>query len=807
MSYRARGFTDLINAETHGVTSVCTLFFPTAYPVGFNFITDNTPPYFSASSVDSAMVVYTAGANWGDIWTTITSYHASTVATVTSVQVDGSNNVIILATNSFVVGQQITFAVTTATFINGVTFTVTVAGGSGFTCAVSGFTYVAYGPTADTGTATGAAGVVVADNAVSDIFDNSNGKGYGYFGVNANTGGHPSFVDMVPNINSAIADAVDRGTGVYFPAGNYCYNSAIILGSGYYPGTNGPALASTVDPVGLLTYFLGAGIYTTSFIANNPASAAPQGFLHQGTLSSTSFKDFGVFGPSLPATASSQRQFPVWATQVVGTTLIVFAANTLSPGDTVGCLLQYNSWLNGWDLRVATASGTQFTVSLPVKAADGKTLTQGAYAQTQDNGYFATKFDAGAGPYWSECDFWGEDNVIQNVFLSDTWFTWGLHMRCTQGSIYNTNDGANSLIDLDGATVDGSTSNCMELCADAPGHYGVVGVAAFGGEGGIFREGGPINQSSAHGIGVLATLHYHGTGQTNPVWFENLNVSIGVSNNPPNVTIQVSDTVLIGCVADGGGTGYLIGNDTSGYHNYGSGNGNGVSSALFVTSEGQVPWIPSVVFALGQYVIDPAGHKQRVTAVTGDQKSGGSAPVWNDARSTTPDNHVTWQDDGVFTGTPARGIALHDCANNGTAAYAWWNAAYNAEATFTKGQGFVSVVSEFSTQSPIIQTGLTANLPSTVLYNVLSGEVQRLTVHYYVAITSTGSGNIVFTIGWTDPAGNAQTFTAPNLNQNSTSNYLQGSIEIAAGSAANVVMSSTGYNSSTYSVYAQAKEI
>src|SRR5271157_487001 len=103
MSYKSTGFTDVVNAESHGLTSVCEIFSPVAYPVGFNFITDNTPPYFSTSSVGYALVAYSAGTNFGDLWTTITSYQSSSVATVTSVQVDGSNNVIILATNSFFV--------------------------------------------------------------------------------------------------------------------------------------------------------------------------------------------------------------------------------------------------------------------------------------------------------------------------------------------------------------------------------------------------------------------------------------------------------------------------------------------------------------------------------------------------------------------------------------------------------------------------------------------------------------------------------------------------------------------------------
>src|SRR5271157_1083323 len=184
MAYKSTGFTDVVNAESHGLTSTCEIFFPGAYPVGFNFITDNTSPYFSTSSVGYALVAYSAGTNFGDLWTTITSYNPSAVETVTTVQV--SSNVLTITLSAptvFVPGQSVTFSSGfTAAFLDGQTVTVSTAVGSQFTAA---FTNADYGPTADGGTATSAAGVVVADNAISDTSDFTFGKGFGFFDTNA----------------------------------------------------------------------------------------------------------------------------------------------------------------------------------------------------------------------------------------------------------------------------------------------------------------------------------------------------------------------------------------------------------------------------------------------------------------------------------------------------------------------------------------------------------------------------------------------------------------------------------------------
>lgn len=74
------------------------------------------------------------------------------VATVTSVTIDGANVGTALCANTFPVGTQVNFgSMTNATFLNGHNSTVLTSNATSFTF---GFSHAAYGPTADSGTAT-----------------------------------------------------------------------------------------------------------------------------------------------------------------------------------------------------------------------------------------------------------------------------------------------------------------------------------------------------------------------------------------------------------------------------------------------------------------------------------------------------------------------------------------------------------------------------------------------------------------------------------------------------------------------------
>lgn len=119
-------------------------------------------------SITSNVVTFTGSNNFlaGDIFTvnglvigtylneqafTVISATPSQIFPLTSVQVNGSNVLIVQAINTLAAGQQVTFSgVVGATFLNGVTVTVSGTGLSGTQFEAS-FTHGAYGPTADTG--------------------------------------------------------------------------------------------------------------------------------------------------------------------------------------------------------------------------------------------------------------------------------------------------------------------------------------------------------------------------------------------------------------------------------------------------------------------------------------------------------------------------------------------------------------------------------------------------------------------------------------------------------------------------------
>lgn len=65
-------------------------------------------------------------------------------------------------------------------------------------------------------------------------------------------------------------------------------------------------------------------------------------------------------------------------------------------------------------------------------------------------------------------------------------------------------------------------------------------------------------------------------------------------------------------------------------------------------------WVATNVQSVGQLIQDSNGNTQRVAAITGDFKTGGSAPAWNSTVGvTTTDNHVTWVCVAVKMAAPA----------------------------------------------------------------------------------------------------------------------------------------------------------
>lgn len=64
----------------------------------------------------------------------------------------------------------------------------------------------------------------------------------------------------------------------------------------------------------------------------------------------------------------------------------------------------------------------------------------------------------------------------------------------------------------------------------------------------------------------------------------------------------------------------------------------------------EAPWAASTVTNLQTTIIDSNSNLQRCTAITGDFKTGGSAPTWNvTLGATTTDNHVTWSNLGTVS--------------------------------------------------------------------------------------------------------------------------------------------------------------
>ena len=88
---------------------------------------------------------------WASV-TTLWSFGGNFTAPITSVSVNGSDVATVVCNNTFKAGEHVSFSgLTSATFLNGQTVQITSATTSQI---VFSFTHAAYGPTADTGTAT-----------------------------------------------------------------------------------------------------------------------------------------------------------------------------------------------------------------------------------------------------------------------------------------------------------------------------------------------------------------------------------------------------------------------------------------------------------------------------------------------------------------------------------------------------------------------------------------------------------------------------------------------------------------------------
>lgn len=127
--------------------------------------------YFATTNRDLVSFYLFPAAEFAPSWLATTTYtygqvvnFAGSVATITQIAIT-TNVLTVTAANVFTAGAQALLdGLTTATFLNGVTVTVTGSNGSTFTAT---YAHANYGPAADTGTATVAAGIFIASNSSS----------------------------------------------------------------------------------------------------------------------------------------------------------------------------------------------------------------------------------------------------------------------------------------------------------------------------------------------------------------------------------------------------------------------------------------------------------------------------------------------------------------------------------------------------------------------------------------------------------------------------------------------------------------
>ncbi len=146
----------------------------------------------------------------------------------------------------------------------------------------------------------------------------------------------------------------------------------------------------------------------------------------------------------------------------------------------------------------------------------------------------------------------------------------------------------------------------------------------------------------------------------------------------------------------------------------------------------------------------------------------------------------------VFKVTRAGNATITGTTSSGSLALVNQVSAYNNTATAAGGIAaiFASVAS----------TGQTASIGSTNLQvggAVASAGLYR--VHIYTVVTSTGTGTLTSTLGWSDPAA-ARTITSAGIATTAT-NYEQVSYDIRVNGIANITYATTLSVSGTYSIY------
>jgi hypothetical protein len=455
----------------------------------------------------------------------------------------------------------------------------------------------------------------------------------------------------------------------------------------------------------------------------------------------------------------------------------------------------------------ASTAATMFVANNPAAHTPQGFLTTGflcVMGRVSDFSVWGNSLAHGTTPTaGAEVLLWFSEADVEDIILYTTTFHRGCHLRVTNGRIRNIGDYTYCYIEPDeGTLIAGCSASAITFAQDEPD-------ALESGDGLGVVIGGEFywwNPAHLDDQGVTAAVRYAPGISTHPL------VIIGpVASNAP-VGFDVTRGVLSQCHADGiTQTSYIL---RGGATARDCGSSDEVPLA-FVTTEGQLPYLATFPYYLGQYIVDPTGHKQTVT-VRG--VSGAGPTTWNDVGGTTTDNTITWQDGGVFSGPFVYNIKLENvCVNNhGSNAqrYVWWNAAYNVDFTYQyNSPDGAPVAGVYSPHAPIWLTGQTATL-TTVPLAVLKANVAKgkFLVDYYLSTTTAGSGGTVtLSFNWND--GHAQSFAVvPTLNLTTTTGFLSGTFPVFAtynGGTTNITCTATvagATGSPVYSIFASARQ-
>lgn len=251
-----------------------------------------------------------------------------------------------------------------------------------------------------------------------------------------------------------------------------------------------------------------------------------------------------------------------------------------------------------------------------------------------------------------------DDFLISNQFSANysTLYCGAAFNLVGSGNMFSGNSGSAFLFGLYDVTANGFQINVYFSANAGQGQGPFSLLVKRGGSGGTtLGTSSPVFTINGwHYIELMATIHPSAGAiilKMDGATLLNL-----TSQNTRNTANSFVNAIALGMGL--GGNSYTAGyvddiviNDPSGSYNNtfpgdskviaGLATGNG-SSTAFTQNIAAWPGAATVV-AIGTTILDSNSNVQRCTAVTGDAKTGASAPTWSSTlNATTTDNHVTW---------------------------------------------------------------------------------------------------------------------------------------------------------------------